>query len=220
MARVDEPSMTGRVIVVAGGTGVVGGAVAAHLVGAGARVVVPSRSPEARVPDGARLVHVPDWDDPQGLLDVLREPGWEADGAVAALGGWWKGEDLVDLDPALWRRFVESHLTSHFLVARALLPVLGGPDPAYVQLNGAAAQEVMPGSGPVNVTGAGQAMLLDVLRAEAIGARVRLHEVRVLHAVAGDDRNEDPASTADAQEVARLVQDVLREPTTPARVYR
>ena len=156
----------------------------------------------------------------QGLLDVLREPGWEADGAVAALGGWWKGEDLVDLDPALWRRFVESHLTSHFLVARALLPVLGGPDPAYVQLNGAAAQEVMPGSGPVNVTGAGQAMLLDVLRAEAIGARVRLHEVRVLHAVAGDDRNEDPASTADAQEVARLVQDVLREPTTPARVYR
>ncbi|WP_372594015.1 NAD-dependent epimerase/dehydratase family protein [Actinotalea sp.] len=215
-----EPSVTGRVIVVAGGTGVVGGAVAEHLLDSGARVVVPSRDPEARVPAGARAVHVPDWEDPSGLVAVLREPGWAPDAVVAALGGWWKGEELVDLDPATWRSLLESHLTSHFLVARAMLPVLDGPDPVYVMLNGAAAEQPMVGSGPVNVTGAGQAMLLDVLRAESIGRRVRLHEVRVLHAVAGDERNEDPQSTAAPQEVARLVGAVLADPGAAPRVCR
>ena len=219
MARVDEVAVTGRVVVVAGGTGVVGGAVVDLLLASGARVVVPTRSSTARVPDGARRVVVTDWAEPEALRAVLDEPGWAADAAVAAVGGWWKGADLVDLGIEEWRLLLESHLTSHFLIARAILPLLGGADPAYVTLNGAAAEEAMAGSGPVSVTGAGQAMLLDVLRAEAIGRRVRLHEVRVMHAVAGDDRNEDPASTAAPMDVALAVVATLDDRACPARVH-
>ena len=218
MARVSELNRPGQVVVVAGGTGVVGSAVVGALVARGVRVVVPTRRADAEVPAGARRVVVRDWEDPGALLGVLAEPGWSAGGAVAAVGGWFKGAELVDLDVDEWRRRVDSHLTAHFLVARALLPVLVGPDPVYVMLNGAAAEEPMPGSGPVNVTGAGQSMLLDVLRSERIGATVRVHEVRVMHAVAGDDRNEDPASTADPGAVARAVIDVLGDPGAPARV--
>ncbi len=218
MARVGEPSVSGRVVVVAGGTGVVGSAVAVALLARGARVVVPTRRGDGVVPDGVRRVVLPHWDDPAELSAVLAEPGWQADAAVAAIGGWFKGADLLDLDLERWRRMLESHLTGHLLVARALLPALIGADPAYVMLNGAAAEEPMPGSGAVNVTGAGQAMLLDVLRAERIGARVRLHEVRVMHAVAGDDRNEDPAGTIAPGAVARAVVDVIGNRAAAARV--
>ncbi len=203
---------------VAGGTGVVGGAVARLLLDSGARVLVPTRRPDAAVPVGARRVVVDDWADPAALRAAIREPGWQADTAVAALGGWWKGVELMDLDVATWRGLMESHLTAHFLAARALAPALIGPDPAYVMLNGAAAELAMVGSGPVNVTGAGQSMLLDVLRAEAIGRRVRMHEVRVLHAVAGDERNEEPESLAEADAVARTVLGVLADPAAAVRV--
>lgn len=218
MARVDEPNVSGRVVVVAGGTGVVGSAVVEELLTRGARVIVATRREGAVVPDGARRVVVAQWEEPAALRAVVAEQGWRADAAVAAIGGWFKGADLLDLDLERWRRLLDSHLTGHLLVARALLPELAGDDPAYVMLNGAAAEEPMPGSGPVNVAGAGQAMLLDVLRAERIGARVRLHEVRVMHAVVGDERNEEPAGTVDADAVARTVVDVIGDPGAAARV--
>lgn len=213
----DEAEPTGPVVVVAGGTGLVGGAVARHLAGLGSRVVVPSRSSHPDEPSarGVRVVPGVDWDRPDALLAVLAEPGWAPTAVVAALGGWWLGPQLVDVDPGVWRAILESHLTSHWLAARALAPRLVGPDPVYVTLGGAAATEAMPGSGPVNVTGAGQRMMLQVLRAEQIGERVRFHEVSVAAAVRGDDRNVDPEATVDLHEVAVAVTRVLVDRSAP-----
>ena len=211
MARVTTTPRP-AVVVVAGGSGLVGGAVVRRLLSDGARVVVPTRGTGAVVPDGARVVAHVDWDAPAQLLDVLAEPGWRPTAAVAALGGWWLGPQLVDVDPAQWRRLVESHLTAHWLAVRALAPVLAGPDPAYVLLGGAAATDPMPGSGPVNVTGAGQRMLLHVLRAEPIGERVRFCEVNVRAAVRGDTRNRDPVAEVDRGVVASAVVRVLTDP--------
>lgn len=207
------------VVVVAGGTGLVGGAVVERLVGEGMRVVLPTRGagPD-RPPAGVRVVRGVDWEHPEALTSVLDEPGWAPEAAVAALGGWWLGPQLVDVEPQAWRAILESHLTSHWLAARALAPRLVGADPVYVTLGGAAATEAMPGSGPVNVTGAGQRMLLHVLRAEAIGQRVRFHEVSVGAAVRGDDRNLDPAETVDRREVAAAVAAVLTDVASPAVV--
>lgn len=212
--RADAP-----VVVVAGGTGLVGGAVVERLAGAGARVVVPTRAAgPAHPPPGVRVVPGVDWEHPDTLASVLDEPGWAPSAAVAALGGWWLGAELVDVAPDTWRAILESHLTSHWLAVRALAPRLVGPDPAYVMLGGAAATEAMPGSGPVNVTGAGQRMLLHVLRAEEIGRRVRFHEVSVGAAVGGDHRNLDPASTVDRRDVAAAVARVLTDAGAPAVV--
>lgn len=204
---------TAPVAVVAGASGLVGGAVAVRLASAGWRVVAPVRgsaAPDdlAAVP-GVRVVPGVDWRRPDALSAVLREPGWVPRAAVVALGGWWRGPELVDLDEATWAGLLDSHLTSHWLAARALAPLLAGPDPVYVALAGAAATEPMPGSGPVNVTGAAQRMLLEVLRAEAIGARVRFHEVAVMAAVAGDDRNVDPAEQVPLDAVVAAVERAL-----------
>ncbi len=202
------------VVVVAGGTGLVGAAVVARLVGDGVRVVVPSRSSGTTI-EGARAVMV-DWDHPEPLLSLLGEPGWQPRAVVAAIGGWWLGPDLVDIEPSTWRALIESHLTAHWLVARSLAPVLMGADPAYVMLGGAAATDPMPGSGPINVTGAAQRMMLEVLRGEAIGRRVRFTEVNVRAAVRGDDRNLDPAESVTREAVADMVAQALADPSSPA----
>lgn len=216
-----------RTVVVAGGTGLVGGHVVRALLAAGARVLVPTRRPADAVgrglPEHERLarVTVRDWERPAEVAAALADRGWTADAAVAALGGWWIGTPLVELDPLVWRQLLEDNLTAHFLVARALVPLLAGPgvDPAYVALNGAAAHEPMALSGPVNVAGAGQRMLLDVLRLEEARrtdrAPVRLHEVSVLAAVAGDDRNLDPVAEVAGEDVAAAVLGVLADPASP-----
>lgn len=200
------------VVVVAGGSGLIGRAVVGRLLDDGVRVVVPTRGDPSGVPTGARVVPGVDWADPRGLRAVLAEPGWLPTGAVAALGGWWIGPQLVDLDPEQWRSILDSHLTAHFLAVRALAPLLRGPDPAYVLLGGAAATVPMPGSGPINVTGAGQRMLARVLAAEPIGARVRFVEVAVLAAVVGDARNLDPVAEVGLDTVASAVVRALRDP--------
>ncbi len=216
MADVTEPAA--RVVVVAGGTGLVGSAVVERLVADGHRVVVPSRRDDAEVPEGARLVPGVDWADPIALVEALREPGWEPTAAVAALGGWWLGPQLVDVLPETWDRILAANLTAHWHAVRALAPLLGGADPAYLLLNGAAATEPMPGSGPVNVAGAGQRMLVRVLREEPIGARVRFGEVSVLAAVSGDERNLDPDAEVERGAVADAVARTLADPRAPAVV--
>lgn len=222
-----------RLVVVAGGTGLVGGFVVRALLAAGARVLVPTRRAEspgarpspgtqdARVTQDARLthVHVRTWDDPVEIAVAARAAGGPPDAVVAAIGGWWIGTELVDLAPDAWRELITSHLTAHFLVARALAPGLAAAtDGVYVALNGAAAREPMAASGPVSVAGAGQAMLLDVLRAETIGRSVRFHEVSVLAAVAGDERNRTPVATVGGDAVARAVLGVLADPGSPRDV--
>jgi NADP-dependent 3-hydroxy acid dehydrogenase YdfG len=219
---VPDAQPTPSVAVVAGASGLVGGAVARRLAAAGWRVVAPVRG--AAGPDalaglpGVRVVPGVDWARPDALRATLAEPGWAPRAAVVALGGWWVGPELVDLDVATWSALLGSHLTSHWLAARALAPLLTGPDPVYVALAGAAATEPMPGSGPVNVTGAGQRMLLAVLRAESIGARVRFHEVAVMAAVAGDDRNVDPVASVPLDVVSAAVERVLGDPTSASVV--
>lgn len=213
-----DVSPTPPVVVVAGASGLVGGAIARSLAAGGWRVVAPVRGavqpPGLDGVAGVRAVTGVDWARPDALRAALAEPGWAPRSAVAALGGWWQGPELVDLDVATWAALLDSHLTSHWLAARALAPQLVGPDPAYVALAGAAATEPMPGSGPVNVTGAAQRMLLEVLRAESVGARVRFHEVAVMAAVAGDDRNLDPASTVPLDAVGSAVARVLTDPAS------
>ncbi|WP_221654469.1 NAD-dependent epimerase/dehydratase family protein [Actinotalea ferrariae] len=214
----------GRTVVVAGGAGFVGRFVVDALLAEGARVLLPTRRPgSVVVPEHDRLavVGVASWDEPVEIATALAGRGWTADAAVVALGGWWIGTPLLDLAPTAWRGLLESHLTAHLLAARALLPLLAtaaaaGADAAYVTLNGAAAREPMALSGPVSVAGAGQTMLLDVLRAE--GTPVRLHEVAVLAAVAGDDRNLDPVASVRGEDVARTVLAVLGDTRAPASV--
>ncbi|RPF21052.1 NAD(P)-dependent dehydrogenase (short-subunit alcohol dehydrogenase family) [Myceligenerans xiligouense] len=170
---------TSSPVVVVGAGGYVGSRLTAGLARSGRTVLAASRRPlPDSAPDGGSWpgrVRPVTSTGPDGLGDAVREacsrdglplPG----GVIASIGGWQLGARLLD-EPDLdgWRDTLDSHLTAHLAAVRALVPVLrdsAGPHPAYVVLNGAARDEPMAGSGAVNVTGAGLAMLVRVLNLE------------------------------------------------------
>jgi NAD(P)-dependent dehydrogenase (short-subunit alcohol dehydrogenase family) len=216
-----------RPVLVVGASGFVGSRVARGLAADGRAVLAVARHtlPE-RVTVQPSVIPVLGAD-PAAQADAVREAcaraGIPLPGAVvASIGGWQKGPDLLDLDPAEWSATLASHLTAHLDAARALAPLLGPGDP-YVVLNGAASREAMAGSGAVSVTGAGLAMLVQVLRLEAQRADasppVRFHELVIDHAVAGDDRNEDPAQTRAPAQVVRALGELLDDPGAPAVLH-
>jgi NAD(P)-dependent dehydrogenase (short-subunit alcohol dehydrogenase family) len=216
-----------RPVLVVGASGFVGSRVARGLAADGRAVLAVARHtlPE-RVTVQPSVIPVLGAD-PAAQADAVREAcaraGVPLPGAVvASIGGWQKGPDLLDLDPAEWSATLASHLTAHLDAARALAPLLGPGDP-YVVLNGAASREAMAGSGAVSVTGAGLAMLIQVLRLEAQRADasppVRFHELVIDHAVAGDDRNEDPAQTRAPAQVVRALGELLDDPGAPAVLH-
>lgn len=216
-----------RPVLVVGASGFVGSRVARGLAADGRAVLAVARHtlPE-RVTVQPSVIPVLGAD-PAAQADAVREAcaraGVPLPGAVvASIGGWQKGPDLLDLDPAEWSATLASHLTAHLDAARALAPLLGPGDP-YVVLNGAASREAMAGSGAVSVTGAGLAMLVQVLRLEAgtdaAAPPVRFHELVIDHAVAGDDRNEDPAQTRAPAQVVRALGELLDDPGAPAVLH-
>jgi NAD(P)-dependent dehydrogenase (short-subunit alcohol dehydrogenase family) len=225
-----------RPVLVVGASGFVGSRVARGLAAGGRPVLAAGRSelPErVTVQRGVIPVRMPDVTAlPDAVRAACAEAGVPLPGAVvAAIGGWHKGDGLLEADPAEWSATLASHLTAHLDAARALAPLLGPGDP-YVVLNGAASREAMAGSGAISVTGAGLAMLVQVLRLESQqsgqsqqsepdgdAAPVRFHELVIDHAVAGDDRNEGPAQTRAPAEVVRALGELLDDPGAPAVLH-
>ncbi|GAA1871540.1 hypothetical protein [Myceligenerans crystallogenes] len=233
-------------VVVAGASGFVGSRVVAGLSRAGRAVLAVSRSP-LPMPDDAGPVVPVRYDDVAGLGEAVRVACERAGlplpgGAVASIGGWQLGPRLLDEpDLAAWRATLDSHLTAHLATIRALAPLLRAseePHPAYVVLNGAARAEAMAGSGAVNVTGAGLAMLVQVLRLEEAsgaggeaagvgdvvvperaGRALRFHELVLDHAVAGDDRNVAPEREVAPGAVVHALAAILDDPAAAGVVH-
>ncbi|ROS78965.1 SDR family oxidoreductase [Cellulomonas sp. PhB143] len=220
-AAARPPARPGAVVV--GATGFVGSGTVASLGSRGWGLVASGRS-AARLGElegapgvvatlDARTLGDPSSSAPDDAVAALAR-AHAVRGAVAAIGGWWVGDRLEDLDLADWEAFLASHLTAHLVAARRLVPLLP-PGAAYVVLNGAASYEPMAGSGPVSVTGAALHMMVDVLRAEARPGTVRYREVVVGHAVAGDVRNLDPQREVTLEDVARVVRRALGDGAEP-----
>lgn len=225
-----------RPVLVVGASGYVGSRVVRGLAAGGRPVLAAARSElpdRVTVQPGVIPVRMPGLSAlPDAVRAACAQAGVPLPGAVvASIGGWHKGAPLLDSDPSEWSATLASHLTAHLDAARALVPLLGPGDP-YVVLNGAASREAMAGSGAISVSGAALAMLVQVLRLESqqsqqslqsqesretdAGEPVRFHELVIDHAVAGDDRNEDPAQTRAPAEVVQALGELLDDPRAPA----
>ncbi len=209
-----------------GGTGLVGGIIVRGLLTDGSTVVVPSRSPDklARLAEHDRTgrllgVLVANDATPSRRADLIRRSGAAPRAVVAALGGWRTGPDLLDLGEDEWRQALADHLTAHLTCMQAYAPLIAErPDPVYLTLNGAAAVQPFPAAGPICVTGAAQRMLLDVMRVGRLGRRVRFHELSLMAAVAGDDRNLEPSTEIDDAQIIGAVRSILTDPAAPAHL--
>lgn len=185
IARAELPDLSGRRVLVPGGTGGVGeGVVRAHLA-AGAHVVVPTRSESraARYRDvladvltgtaSARLhLVVHDYTTFAGaeqLADEVVGRLGGLDAVVAPIGGWWAGRRPQEIDEADWRGAFVELATTHMAVARACLPRMGATG-AYTLVVGESASSPVPGSGLVSMEQAALLMMQRALQAEAAQA--------------------------------------------------
>lgn len=215
-------------VLVAGGTGFVGGIITRALVAGGRTVLVPSRSADklARLSSDCRELTgtlVPltvSGDHPhQQAAGQMVAAGHRPGVVVAALGGWRKAGPLIEWTGQQWNEALRDHLTTHLEAMQAYVPLLAdGRDPTYITLNGAAASQAMAGSGAISVTGAAQHMLTAVMRAEPVGGTVRFHELSLMAAVAGDGRNIDPAAEITAAQITRAVDRLIGDPSADAFV--
>ena len=185
MGRSDSgPDLTGRRVLVPGGTGGVGEGVVRRYLAAGADVVVPTRT-EARAEEFRRVLGpaasahlhlvVHDYTTFAGAEDLARQMEQRLGGiddAVAPIGGFWGGRRLWEIDESDWQSAFVGLATTHLAVARAVLPRLN-PRGAYSVIVGASAFTPVPGSGLVSMEQAAVLMMQQVLAAE-VGAEPRV----------------------------------------------
>jgi NAD(P)-dependent dehydrogenase (short-subunit alcohol dehydrogenase family) len=178
------PSMSGRRVLVPGGTGAVGEGVVRGYLAAGADVVVPTRTLQRAdefrrvlsdaASDRLHLV-VHDYTTFAGAEELAEQMVTRLGGiddVVAPIGGWWAGKPLWEITAADWQSAFVGLATTHLAVLRATLPRLSERG-AYTVIVGASAFTPVPGSSLVSMEQAALLMMQQVAQAE-LGDRKRV----------------------------------------------
>lgn len=161
----DLPDLSGRRVLVPGGTGAVGEGVVRAYLGAGADVVVPTRTEQRsqefrRVLGEAATEHLhlvvheyTTFPGAEQLADQMQERLGGIDDVVAPIGGWWAGKRLWEIDEADWQSAFVTLATAHMAVLRASLPRMGasGAHGVVTVIVGTSAATPVPGSGLVSM---------------------------------------------------------------------
>lgn len=177
-----SPDLSGRRVLIPGGTGGVGeGAVRAYLA-AGAQVVLPTRSTERATQFRELLgevaterLHLFEHDytnfaGAQTLVATMVDRLGGVDDVVAPIGGWWHGRRLWEIDETDWQTAFVGLATAHMAVLRAALPRMTQRG-AYSIVVGESAHTPIPGSGLVSMEQTALQMMHQVLAAELQGTK-------------------------------------------------
>lgn len=221
--------LTGKRVLVAGGTGDVGAGIVEVLLKRGAEVIVPSRSEEKadrlRAGLGPLLrptivngevgtVH-----GAQTVAAAVSGTG-PLDGVIASLGGWWQGSSLIQVDPVVWDDIIAGNLTSHFATAKAFIPLLQARGGNYVQILGAAAEFPIPGSSLVSITAAAVSMMGRALAADAANSPLRVRQILIASIVATRARTTVNPNWVTALDIGEIVAGMVADPGAGEDVVR
>ncbi|MBR7828795.1 SDR family oxidoreductase [Actinospica sp. MGRD01-02] len=177
-----SPDLSGRRVLIPGGTGGVGeGAVRAYLA-AGAQVVVPTRSNERAAEfrallgsDATERLHLFEHDytsfaGAEALVATMVDRLGGVDDVLAPIGGWWHGKRLWEIDETDWQGAFVGLATAHMAVLRAAVPRMTKQG-AYSIVVGESAHAPIPGSGLVSMEQTALLMMHQVLAAELQGTK-------------------------------------------------
>jgi len=213
-SRRGNGSLTGRTVLVAGGSGNVGRYLVSGLLQEGARVVVPSRSAEklervrqnhGDAPDGRLLLAHGDVTDPDEGPDLLNSVlgQMRLDGAIASLGRFVAAPSVLKASMRDMAVAIDGYLMAHFGAARTIIPFLDPRGGSYTMINGPLAFELWSQqSSLISIATAGQAMLARALMREAEGfddgRELRINELVIYTAVGwGDADKKSPIKPED-----------------------
>jgi len=184
-----EISFTGKVALVAGGTGGLGRAVTLAFLKEGATVIVPYRNEEAYASLKKAVAaspaplegHVLDFADEPSVAEfvgqVLSRHG-RIDAVVNTIGGYAGGIKLWELETKVLNAMLDLNLRSGFVLARAVLPaMLKQGDGAIVNVSAKAAFDHGAGAAAYAASKAAAVALMDSLAADAKGTGVRVNSI-------------------------------------------
>ena len=188
MAQV-QGSFTGKVVLVAGGTGGLGRAVSLAFLQEGAKVAVTYRKPaefdalqrDARGKESQLSGHVADVTDEtavRGLVgDILAQHG-QVDALVNAVGGYAGGMKLWEQEARTLDQMLALNLRSGFALSRAVVPtMLERKYGSIVNIAAKAALDHSAGAAAYAASKAAALALLDSLAAELKGTGVRVNSI-------------------------------------------
>lgn len=173
--------MQDKVLVVTGGFGVLGRAVAEAALAAGAFVAIPGREPAEMIPPRDRLlvlggVDLTDFAAAKGAMEKTAELFGKIDGLANVAGGF-RWQTLGDGDLAGWTDLFRMNVLTAATAAKAALPYLRAAQGAIVNVASAPAKKAGAGMGAYAASKAGVLRLTESLAEEEKNAGVRVNAV-------------------------------------------
>jgi NAD(P)-dependent dehydrogenase (short-subunit alcohol dehydrogenase family) len=180
---------SGKVVLVAGGTGGLGRAVSLAFLESGAQVAVTWRNEKEfnalkdAAGDGAsRLtgfdVDVTDTRQTADLVSQILAKLGRLDVLVNTVGGYAGGIPLWELQPEVLERMVSLNLRSGYALAKAAVPqMIAGKSGAIVNVAAKAAWDHAAGASAYAATKAAAVALMDSLAADLTGSGVRVNSI-------------------------------------------
>jgi len=180
---------SGKVVLVAGGTGGLGRAVSLAFLQEGAKVVVTYRNQKEferlRSAAGAnapslegRSADVTDEAAVRELIDAVLSKYGRLDALVNTVGGYVGGVNLWGTDPKLFDQMLILNLRSGYVLARAVVPaMLKQKRGAIVNIAAKAAVDHAAGAAAYAASKAGAVAMMDSLAAEVKGTGVRVNSI-------------------------------------------
>ncbi len=180
---------SGKLVVVAGGTGGLGRAVSLAFLAEGAKVVVTYRNQKefdalrsAAGPNSSSLegrrVDVTDGAAVRGLVDEVLAKHGSLDALVNSVGGYAGGVNLWETDPKLFDQMFALNMRSGFVLVRATVPaMLKQGHGVIVNTASKAAVDHAAGAAAYAAAKAAAVAMMDSLAAEVKGTGVRVNSI-------------------------------------------
>jgi NAD(P)-dependent dehydrogenase (short-subunit alcohol dehydrogenase family) len=180
--------LDGKIVLVPGGAGNIGGNIVRGALRAGATVIALSREAQ-RFERLERFINasgsaknlvtlVGDVGDERDILrlrDEIVGRFGKLDAVIASLGGGMMEQRLVDMPLDVWNEVLHNNLASHFLSAKTFLPLLLQRNQGvYLLISGYGGEVAWAGSAPVSIAAAGVISLGRNLAAEHKDSHVRI----------------------------------------------
>jgi NAD(P)-dependent dehydrogenase (short-subunit alcohol dehydrogenase family) len=182
-------AFSGKVVLVAGGTGGLGTSVAIRFLEEGAKVIVTYRRQEGFLElqklagqnesslEGHQ-VDVADESAVAGVVNAILARHGGVDVLVNAVGGYAGGVKLWDLDTKVFEQMLELNLRSGYVLARAVLPsMLKAGSGSIVNVAAKAAIDHGAGAAAYAASKAAAVALMDSLAADTKGTGIRVNSI-------------------------------------------
>jgi NAD(P)-dependent dehydrogenase (short-subunit alcohol dehydrogenase family) len=212
---------SGKVVLVAGGTGGLGRAVSEAFLDEGAKVIVTYRHPkgfdallQASGANAGRLegqtADVTNEDAVAQLIAGITAKYGRLDVMVNTVGAYAAGQKLWESDPKIFEQLLSQNLTSGYMLARATVPaMLKQASGAIVNISSRAAIDHAPASAAYAASKSAAVAMIDSLAADLKGTAVRANSV--LPSIIDTEENRKAMPNADfskwpkPEDIARVI---------------